>query len=83
MGNEINATHFDHFNNPSVTPEFSNSLDLQMTPEGTVGAPTCFSLRGRLHSAFSMCVFMSDKLFVAEACPPMSHASASNGLSEA
>jgi hypothetical protein len=29
-----------------------------------------------------MCVFMSDKAFVAEACPPMSHASASNGLSD-
>jgi hypothetical protein len=27
-----------------------------------------------------MCVSMSDKPFVAEACPPMSHASASNGL---
>jgi hypothetical protein len=27
-------------------------------------------------------VFMSDKPFVAEACPPMSHASASNGLSD-
>jgi hypothetical protein len=26
-----------------------------------------------------MCVFMSGKPFVAEACPPMSHASASNG----
>jgi hypothetical protein len=25
---------------------------------------------------------MSDKPFVAEACPPMSHASASNGLSD-
>jgi hypothetical protein len=39
-------------------------------------------VRGRLHGAFSMCVFMSDKRFVAEACPPMSHASASNGLSD-
>jgi hypothetical protein len=29
-----------------------------------------------------MCVFMSDKPFVAEACPPMLHASASNGLSD-
>jgi hypothetical protein len=29
-----------------------------------------------------MCVFMSDKPFVAEACLPMSHASASNGLSD-
>jgi hypothetical protein len=27
-------------------------------------------------------VFMSDKPFVAEACPPMLHASASNGLSD-
>jgi hypothetical protein len=34
-------------------------------------------LRGQLHGAFSMSVFMSDKQFVAEACPPMSHASAS------
>jgi hypothetical protein len=33
-------------------------------------------LRGRLHGAISMCVFMSDKPIVAEACPPMSHASA-------
>jgi hypothetical protein len=40
----------------------------------------CF--RGRLHSAFFMCVFMSDKPFVAEAYPPMLHASASNGLSD-
>jgi hypothetical protein len=39
-------------------------------------------IRGRLHGAFSMCVFMSDKPFVAEACPPKSHASASNGLSD-
>jgi hypothetical protein len=38
--------------------------------------------RGRLHSAFSMCVFMSDKPFVAEACPLMLQASASNGLSD-
>jgi hypothetical protein len=44
-----------------------------------------FTLRGRLHGAF----FMSDKpfvasvkTFVAEACPPMSHTSASNGLSD-
>jgi hypothetical protein len=41
-----------------------------------------YTVRGRLHGAFSMCVFMSDKPFVAEACPPMSHASASNGLSD-
>jgi hypothetical protein len=39
-------------------------------------------LMGRLHGAFSMCIFMSDKPFVAEACPPMSHGSASNGLSD-
>jgi hypothetical protein len=39
-------------------------------------------LRGRLHSAFSMCVFMIDKPIVAEACPPMLHASASSGLSD-
>jgi hypothetical protein len=39
-------------------------------------------IRGRLHGAFSMCVFMSDKPFVAEACQPMSHAAASNGLSD-
>jgi hypothetical protein len=32
--------------------------------------------------AFLMCVFMSDKPFVEEACPPMSHASASNSLSD-
>jgi hypothetical protein len=40
------------------------------------------SLRGRLQGALSMCVFMSDKPFVVEACPLMSHASASNGLSD-
>jgi hypothetical protein len=39
-------------------------------------------LRGRLHSAFLMCVSMFDKPFVVEAWPPMSHASASNGLSD-
>jgi hypothetical protein len=39
-------------------------------------------LKGRLHGAFLMCIFMSDKPFVAEACPPMSHGSASNGLSD-
>jgi hypothetical protein len=35
-----------------------------------------FSIRGRLPSAFFMCVSMSDKPFVAEVCPPMSYASA-------
>jgi hypothetical protein len=45
-------------------------------------SPAQYRLRGRLHGAFLMCVFMSDKPFVAKACPPMSHASASNGLSD-
>jgi hypothetical protein len=52
----------------------------------TFGVSVCvrgifYALLGvdRLHGAFSMCVFMSDKPFVAEVCPPMSHASASNG----
>jgi hypothetical protein len=44
--------------------------------------PTILFVRGQLHGEFWMCVFMSDKPFVAEACPPMSHASASNGLSD-
>jgi hypothetical protein len=40
----------------------------------------------RLKGSITWCVldgvFISDKPFVAEACPPMSHASASNGLSD-
>jgi hypothetical protein len=47
---------------------------------------TCrWPLRGRLHGAFFKSVkpfVASDKPFVAEACPPMLHASASNGLSD-
>jgi hypothetical protein len=41
-------------------------------------------LRGRLHGAFFTSdkpFVASDKPFVAEACPPMLHATASNGLS--
>jgi hypothetical protein len=38
--------------------------------------------RGRLHSAFSMCVSMSDKPFDAEACDIGRQASATNGLSD-
>jgi hypothetical protein len=43
------------------------------------------ALRGQLHGAFFMSdkpFFASDKPFVAEACPPMLHASVSNGLSD-
>jgi hypothetical protein len=39
-------------------------------------------LKGRLHGAFSMCVFMSDKPFDVEACDIGGHASATNGLSD-
>jgi hypothetical protein len=46
------------------------------------GMASLRGVKGRLHAAFSMCVSMSDKPFVAEACPLMSHASASNGLSD-
>jgi hypothetical protein len=39
-------------------------------------------IKGRLHGAFSMCVFMSDKPFDAEAYNIGGHASATNGLSD-
>jgi hypothetical protein len=39
-------------------------------------------LKGRLHGAFWMCVFISDKPFVAEACDIGGYASATNGLSD-
>jgi hypothetical protein len=39
-------------------------------------------IKGQLHGAFSMCVFMSDKPFDAEACDIGGHASATNGLSD-
>jgi hypothetical protein len=38
--------------------------------------------RGRLQGAFSICVFMSDKPFDAEACNIGGQASASNGFSD-
>jgi hypothetical protein len=40
-----------------------------------------FTIKGRLHSAFPMCVSMSDKPFDAEACDIYGQASATNGLS--
>jgi hypothetical protein len=39
-------------------------------------------LKGQLHGAFLMCVFMSDKPFYAEVCDIGGHASATNGLSD-
>jgi hypothetical protein len=39
-------------------------------------------LKGRLHGAFSRCVFVSDKPFEAEACDIGGQASATNGLSD-
>jgi hypothetical protein len=39
----------------------------------------CALLRGRLHGAFSMCVFMSGEPFDAEACDIGGQASATNG----
>jgi hypothetical protein len=39
-------------------------------------------LKCRLHGAFSMCVFMSDKPLDAEACDIRGQASAANGLSD-
>jgi hypothetical protein len=40
------------------------------------------SLKGRLHGAFLMCVFMSDKLFDAEACVIGGQAFAKKGWSD-
>jgi hypothetical protein len=60
-GNEIYVTHLDtmlHFD-MSVSLKCSNSLDILMTGEGTVGAPTCCNMinhgpltRGRITSCF-------------------------------
>jgi hypothetical protein len=40
-------------------------------------------IKGRLHGAFFMCVYMSDKPFDAEACDIGRQASATNGLTDA
>jgi hypothetical protein len=55
---------------------------VQRCAAGLAAMCAAFGVRGRLHGAFLDGVFMSDKPFVAEACPPMSHASALNGLSD-
>jgi hypothetical protein len=68
--------HLDKYVTPKVFKFSGPSNDSQRHGRGN------YLLRGRLHDAFSMCVFMSDKPFVAEASPPMSHAFASKGLSD-
>jgi hypothetical protein len=48
----------------------------------TLITPVLSLIKGRLHGAFSMCVFMSDKPFDTEAFDTGGHACETNGLSD-